>query len=910
MKTLGAGLWAILLAGAAPQEVEPGLVAEYFEIGGTADLPRIPADRKPVLVRVEKTVDYDDVSGEFYGTRLESNFYARWTGILRVEKAGRHAFWTASDDGSRLSIDGKVVVNNGGVHAMTERQGEAELAAGDREILVEFFQGGGEAGCKVAWRAPGGKREPLPAKSLFHRKGAEAAIAWDKAAWEKRPKRDSRPSGRGGGKYALMDHGPFVCGTIDALWGRKGNFSNKGFGVTLDAAAQAHACFDSELLKFSSAWTGGGVGWPSGRDGIEGQPFADGELAFGTKHNTLGWARGGNWTDPRPKPFGPLPAEWGRYKGLYLHGAKTVFSYTVSGADVLDQPGWEGGVFTRVLQVGAGGPPLLMLVCDRDGATASARDGRVVLESGDDVIAAGVAGGGELKASGTRIELSIPAAGRILLGVWAGKKAELGRFEAWLKAAAPPADLAPLLRGGPGRNVAVEAAGALGTEPGAFQVDTLTVPYDNPSKSYMRLTGLDFFADGKRAAVCTFDGDVWIVSGIDATLSKLTWKRYASGLFQALGLRIVDDVVYTLGRDQITRFHDFNGDGEADHYENFNNDCGVTPAYHEFTHDLHTDAAGNFYYAKGSTMGGAIVPQHGTVVKVSKDGKSSEVVATGFRAPNGISVGPDGTLTTSDNQGNWIPTTPINYITKKGQFCGFQPCSHLNPAPKEQPPALCWIPYGQDNSGGGQVWCDSDRFGPFKGQLFHLSYGKCALFYVLREQVGDVWQGGVIRFPFKFVSGAMRARFNPADGQLYLVGMKGWQTDAARDGGLQRLRFTGKPANLPFTAKTTATSLAITFTDPLDKETASDPDSWSAAWCNLRYTGNYGSDEFWVSEPNRKGREPLPIRSVALSPDGKTVTLTFEKLQPVYYLVLKYRLKGADGSPMNQELAYTINRIP
>jgi glucose/arabinose dehydrogenase len=96
----------------------------------------------------------------------------------------------------------------------------------------------------------------------------------------------------------------------------------------------------------------------------------------------------------------------------------------------------------------------------------------------------------------------------------------------------------------------------------------------------MRLTGVDFFADGKRAAVCTMDGDVWTVSGIDESLATLTWRRFASGLFQSLGLRIVDEKVYVLGRDQITRLHDLDGDGEADFYENFNNDVGVTPAYH------------------------------------------------------------------------------------------------------------------------------------------------------------------------------------------------------------------------------------------------------------------------------------------------------------------------------------------
>ena len=180
----------------------------------------------------------------------------------------------------------------------------------------------------------------------------------------------------------------------------------------------------------------------------------------------------------------------------------------------------------------------------------------------------------------------------------------------------------------------------------------------------------------------------------------------------------------------------------------------------------------------------------------------------------------------------------------------------------------------------------------------------------MREMVGDVIQGGVVKLPFKFLSGSMRGRFNPVDGQMYFVGMRGWQTDGSRDGCFQRIRYTGKPINMPLSAKTTATSLAITFTDPLDPETAGAADSYTAVWCNLRWTGDYGSPEFWVSEPNKKGREPLPIQGVSLSPDAKTVTLKFEALKPVHHLVIKYKIRGADGSPVNQEFDYTINKIP
>ena len=71
--------------------------------------------------------------------------------------------------------------------------------------------------------------------------------------------------------------------------------------------------------------------------------------------------------------------------------------------------------------------------------------------------------------------------------------------------------------------------------------------------------------------LCTIQGDVWRVEGLDEKLENVRWSRFATGLHQALGLVVADGKVYVLGRDQITRLHDLNGDGEADFYECFSN---------------------------------------------------------------------------------------------------------------------------------------------------------------------------------------------------------------------------------------------------------------------------------------------------------------------------------------------------
>ena len=57
-------------------------------------------------------------------------------------------------------------------------------------------------------------------------------------------------------------------------------------------------------------------------------------------------------------------------------------------------------------------------------------------------------------------------------------------------------------------------------------------------------------ADGT-AAVCTMTGEVWLVRGLDANLKNIRWKRFATGLHQPLGVRILEGRLYVLGRDQV-----------------------------------------------------------------------------------------------------------------------------------------------------------------------------------------------------------------------------------------------------------------------------------------------------------------------------------------------------------------------
>jgi hypothetical protein len=71
----------------------------------------------------------------------KNNSYAlRFQGNISIAKEGKYKFYTNSDDGSRLIIDGKMVVDNGGIHPAQERSGEVELKAGAHSLVVTYFR--------------------------------------------------------------------------------------------------------------------------------------------------------------------------------------------------------------------------------------------------------------------------------------------------------------------------------------------------------------------------------------------------------------------------------------------------------------------------------------------------------------------------------------------------------------------------------------------------------------------------------------------------------------------------------------------------------------------------------------------------------------------------------------------------
>jgi len=206
-----------------------------------------------------------------------------------------------------------------------------------------------------------------------------------------------------------------------------------------------------------------------------------------------------------------------------------------------------------------------------------------------------------------------------------------------------------------------------------------------------------------------------------------------------------------------------------------------------------------------------------------------------------------------------------------------------------------------DNSGGGQTWVTSKKWGPLEGELLHLSYGRSALYLVLKEFVDGQIQGGVVPFKLRFSSSCMRARFNEKDGQLYISGLKGWQTNAGKNGGLDRVRYTGKPINLPIGLNILKGGLRLKFTAELDKELAEDPESYSIKSSNIVWSQNYGSKDI---DP-----KSYKVESAKLLDDGKTVEVKVPTIGPAHQMEISIDLETTDGDEIVTKIWNTVHEL-
>jgi len=686
------------------------------------------------------------------------------------------------------------------------------------------------------------------------------------------------------------------------------NFAYKGIAIRLDegkggvSKGNAWMIFDHDLMRVAGGWTGEGfIDWNGIllNDKHETYPRTIGKLHFETPVGP-GWANpdNGSFEDPRfrardGRAFGPLPKKWADYKGLYHHGGNIVISYSVGDADILEKLGMEQKdgqtIFTRTLNIDASTSNLKMKIAPVStkveiigkGASLSNEDGFVMM----------------------KVEKAQPVSIKLLIA-----DELVSDLAGYAKTSASPEDLEKYTRGGGTPRFAekIKSEITIGFEDGIFAIDQLTPPFDNPWACRMKLSGIDFLKDANKAVACATDGDVWLITGLTDGSTELTWQRIGAGLFQPLGIKVLDDKIYVICRDQLVLLRDFNGDMETDFYESFNHDHQVTDHFHEFAMGLQADKEGNLYYAKsGRHAREALIPQHGTLLKVSKDGSKTDIIAKGFRAANGVCINPDGSFLVTDQQGFWNPMNRINWVDGKenfyGNMWGYDPPKDTTRLAMKQP--MVWLDMQFDRSPSELLWVDSEQWGPLDGSLLSFSYGFGKIQLVPHERVNGQMQGGVIDLPdIKFLTGVMRGRFNPDDGQLYACGMSAWGTNQMlRGGGLYRIRYTGKPLTVPLALSTTKSGIELKFATAINKQKAADLNNYKINTWDLVRSSAYGSDRY--------NEQHLKISRLEQSTNGKSVKLFVAGIKPVDVMTISYDLTDSDGNQLKGTVQNTIHNL-
>ena len=740
---------------------------------------------------------------------------------------------------------------------------------------------------------------------------------------------------------------PFITTTVDARgtapFMPKQNVAVRGLALHLGNGA--YASFDPDLLRMSAGWTGdfvsmstmAQVSYDQPNNKSNDIPRVLGRPLFGTGLYP-GWAAGDpSFQDPRPRGpnpddpgRGPLPEERGQWNGIHTVGEGAVLSYRIGNVDVREHPssvkaGETVGI-TRTFEVGARDTTLTLVAAEIQGATGVDVDTTTALVSlgatSDSVMAVG---GVNLPPEAVfrviddrYVTLQLPEDEQsepFRLVLWTGPRDRLSLFR---QMTAGPVTMPDVGDDQEQWTRSVRTRGRTAPDTSAFVVDDLSLPRPNPWDRNVRVADIDFFPDG-RAAVVTFSGDVWTVSGIDDNLTALRWERFASGLYEPLSLSIVDGAIYVYGRGGIVRLRDQDADGEADFYENYTRRIVQSMETREWPLDMIRRPGGGFYVTMGAALdagpqtgvsteaapGFRVGSRHaGTVVEVLPGGDSVRVHADGFREPYLGAHSMRDFMTASDQQGNFVPSTPI-YVVREEEYYGV-PASARRSAPHPDPPSpLTWIPHQADPSGTSQLRIDSDQMGPLNDKLLHFSYSRPGPFRVYADTTERPWQGGVMPLPGDYEAPTIKGAVHPSDGQVYIGGFQVWGTRAEKTTSLIRLRHTGQPSEQPARLRAGTQGIVLRFDQRLDSLAASIPTNYSIRRWQYQRTEEYGSGRYKLNGSPGEGR--LPVAAVHLSDDRRAVFLVVPDMRTTMQLQVDYAITTSEGTPLNGPVYATLN---
>ncbi len=481
------------------------------------------------------------------------------------------------------------------------------------------------------------------------------------------------------------------------------------------------------------------------------------------------------------------------------------------------------------------------------------------------------------------------------------------------------------------RSALLEAQEDLGALWGTAQEEAKYYPIVNipiPPQVPLRPGGLEILPDG-RLAVGTRRGDIYFIKGAFESPPKPEYHLFATGQDEIFSLAWKEGAMTAVSWGEVTRISDVDGDGVADRYDTLTNHWGYAE-FHEFAFGSKHDPEGNIWVALGLSQS---YESHnlfrGWAVKVTPDGKMIPV-CSGLRSPAGVGPNAEGVMFAIESQGPWNGCCSLKHL-KEGAFLGHPASYNWYPyapdlkAPevtpnsgsrmgaekrriKELVPPAVRFPYikmGRSVS-GFRVNKTGGKFGPFDNQIFLGDYTLSILMRATTEQINGVWQGACYPFREGLATGIMNVEFSPK-GQLVAGGFttnSQWPVRGTEPFALQRIDWNGV---VPFEIREInikKDGFKITFTKPVARLIAAEPEVYSITTYTHIYHAGYGSPE--VDQTTAHVTKAIP------SEDGLSVLVHLETIREDHIHDFNLgAIRSQDGQRLVHSKAYyTVNEIP
>ena len=629
-------------------------------------------------------------------------------------------------------------------------------------------------------------------------------------------------------------------------------------GVLLPLGHGFWACFDPDLLRWSAVWktepgqppisydSMAAISFPDAKAKSTKPPDMQGHLVFYTPEIPGASIGQGIEIDPRKNfltdkktPVGPLPRNVGQWLGISLYGTTPVLHYRVGDATISDTiRANEDGSIQRCIKIGPTSSVLNFRLGSPSFKTSS--NGATVRN--------GILQVGPSKTAQEIRLFNCPNA----------PQPELQIPEAQASTPIFPESL-----------TVVHSAAKLD---GPFSIRNIPIPEGG---RVIRPTDIAFLSNGT-ALLATLDGDIWRVEGIDD--NKSVWTRVATGLFEPMSITTTgDDRVFVLGRDQVTELIDTNGDGHIDIFRCASDAFLQTLHTRDYATSLKIDRDGSFLISKGgiSEYGNGVsdeISQHrGTILRISPEKNSIGILADGLRLPY-VGLRTDGTIFVSDQQGHYIPSTPIHRLGDDRPFLGFRATDFRT---KKQPTApLFYYPYQTNRSAAAFTTTSRKAFTDLADTFLQISWNG-RLFGIATPDGGHAFSWQLpIQLDFPSLNGAT----HPKSGRLYVVGLgiSGYKPSTTNLLGLASIEQT-RSLPTPQNLKIDSDGIHVQLNRPLTSDEKIVPGNPALRAFNIKRTSKYGSGHnLWSGKP---GEHHFQATSFTLSPDGSTLHLAFDQIR-------------------------------